>query len=122
MHPESRDIAERLRQAADEVERLDDGGDDWVNAHCRDDDIRSTDQIALICGCSSDTVRRRAEASSASGFPLGVRFCGVWMLSLRRVLIWIEQHQGRPARLAAESRAQKSADLHLRQQNEPEIA
>jgi hypothetical protein len=60
-----RDLAKHLRAAADEVERLGDAVD-WVDAHLRDHDIRSADEIAYICECSPDTVRRRAiEAAHA---------------------------------------------------------
>jgi hypothetical protein len=115
---DTRDIAARLHAIADDLARA--GAGDWVDAHYRDDDVRSSDQIALICGVSSDTIRRRAEASLAEGFPLGVQRCGVWMLSLRRVLDWIERHQGRHARLVAEDRARENADLRLKPQKVPE--
>jgi hypothetical protein len=51
------DIASRLRRIADEIERADRSGD-WVDAHYCADDIRSSDEVALICKVSSDTVVR----------------------------------------------------------------
>jgi len=77
-------------------------------------DAVTTDQIASICGCSADTVRRRGEAAAAEGYALGVHPAGVWLFSVRRVLDWIELHHGRHARLEAESRARKNADLRLK--------
>jgi len=66
-------------------------------------------------------MRRRAEIAAAEGQDLGVLHCGVWSFSKRRVLSWIERHQGRYARLVAKDRARKNADLRPRQQKVPEM-
>ena len=102
------DIARRLRALADEVERA-----DWAAAWQSGDAV-TPDQIASICGCSADTMRRRGEAAAAEGYALGVHPAGVWLFLVRRVLDWIELHYGRHARLEAESRARKNADLRLK--------
>jgi len=91
---------------------------DWVDAY-HDGTAFGSDVAAIICGCSPDTVRRRADAAAAAGQPLGILQAGVWLFDLRRLLNWIEQHQGKPARLAAESRARKHAEMRLSLQDRP---
>jgi hypothetical protein len=91
---------------------------DWVDAH-RDGTAFGSDVAAFICGCSPDTVRRRAVDAAAAGQPLGILQAGVWLIDLRRLLRWIEQHQGRAARLAAESRARKNAQMQSSLQKGP---
>jgi hypothetical protein len=59
-------------------------------------------------------MRHRGEAAAAEGYALGVHPAGVWLFLVRRVLDWIELHYGRHARLEAESRARKNADLLLK--------
>ncbi|WP_197082754.1 hypothetical protein [Bradyrhizobium sp. LTSP885] len=91
---------------------------DWVDAH-RDGTAFGSDVAAFISGCSTDTVRRRAVDSAAVGQPLGILQAGVWLFDLRRLLDWIERHQGLPARLAAETRAKKNAEMQVSMQNGP---
>jgi hypothetical protein len=114
-----RAIAEALHRAADSVARLD--AVDWVDAHLRNHDIRSTDEIAYICECSPDTVRRRAIDAAAVGHPLGIMVAGVWLLSLNRTLDWLEHNIDLHARRRAEFRARENADLRPRPQTEAEI-
>ena len=91
---------------------------DWVDAH-RDGTAFGSDVAAFICGCSPDTVRRRAVDAATAGQPLGILQAGVWLFDLRRLLDWIGRHQGLPARLAAETRAKKNAEMQLSLQNDP---
>jgi hypothetical protein len=91
---------------------------DWVDAY-HDGSAFGSDVAAVIYGCSPDTIRRRAVDAAAAGQPLGILQAGVWLFDLRRLLNWIEQHQGKPARLAAESRARKNAEMRLSLQNRP---
>jgi hypothetical protein len=91
---------------------------DWVDAH-HEGDVLGTDEAAYICGGSADTIRRRADAAAEEGHPLGIRHAGIWMLDLPRLLTWIEQHEGKPARLAAETRAKKNAELRSPPQKAP---
>jgi hypothetical protein len=91
---------------------------DWVDAY-HDGSAFGSEVAAVICGCSPDTIRRRAVDAATGGQPLGILQAGVWLFDLRRLLNWIEQHQGKPARLAAESRARKNAEMRLSLQNRP---
>jgi hypothetical protein len=91
---------------------------DWVDAH-REGSAFGSDTAAHLCDCSTDTIRRRAVDAAAVGQPLGILQAGVWLFDLRRLLDWIERHQGLPARLAAETRAKKSAEMQLSMQNGP---
>jgi hypothetical protein len=118
--PNAAILAQELHRLADAVARLDRAGD-WVSAWESGDAVTS-DEIARICACSPDTARRRHEASVIEGFPLAVRHAGIYVFSLARMLAWVEQHQGRPARLACESRVRKSMNLRLQPQKVPEIA
>ena len=113
-------IAEVLHRAADSVARFD-VVPDWVDAFYRDKDMRSTDEIAHIFERSPDTIRRRAEASAAEGYPLGIMVAGVWLLSLNRCLRWVQEHQGQHARLIVEDRIKENANLRLKPQTAPEI-
>jgi hypothetical protein len=127
-----KDIAVRLSELAIALQRRPPVRD-WVDAH-RAGDVLSSDVAGFICGCSADTICRRADAAAEEGHPLGIKYAGIWMFDLPRLLDWIEyppgieagrgarggavQH-GRHARLAAESRAKKNADLRSPPQNEP---
>ena len=104
------DIADHLDQIAAELRAS--RAHDWVDAS--GDDIRSTDQIAHICECSPDTVRRRAEAAAASGHPLGIKVAGIWLLSLNRMFAWLEHNIDKSARLRAEYRAGQNKNAVLR--------
>jgi transposase len=91
---------------------------DWVAAFY-DGDTISTDIAASIAGNSTSTIRRWCAEAAETGQPIGVLFAGSnWLVSLRRLLNWIERHEGgRPARLSAQTRANNIADLKLRAQN-----
>jgi hypothetical protein len=93
-------------------------GVDWVDAFC-DGDAVPTDIAASIAGCSTSTIRRWCAEAAEKGHPIGVLFAGSnWLVSLRRLLDWIEQNEGgKPARLAAVTRANNIADLKLRDQD-----
>jgi hypothetical protein len=114
------DIATSLDNLANELRASSHAGG-WVDAHYRDHDIRSTDEIAYICECSPDTVRRRAINAAAAGQPLGIMVAGVHLLSLHRVFAWLEDNIDLHARRRAESRAPENANLRPRPQNRLEI-
>jgi hypothetical protein len=117
MADDPRHLAQRLEEIAAEL-RQRPRVRDWVDAY-NDGEAFGSDVAAFICGCSPDTIRRRADAAAAAGQPLGILNAGVWLFDLHRLLNWIEQHQGLPARLAAESRARKNAEMRLSLQNRP---
>jgi hypothetical protein len=67
---------------------------------------------AFVAGVSTDTLRRRAGSASEAGKPIGILLAGgLWLFSERRLLASIETKEGLPARLEAEARARKNADL-----------
>jgi hypothetical protein len=107
-------LADQLEAAAAALRLAAVHGRDWLDEilDADGDGIRS-DQAAHIAGVSVDTVGRRAEAAAAAGRPIGVLMAGVWLISLRRWLDAIEQRDGMPARLVAQSRVDKNADLRL---------
>jgi hypothetical protein len=70
---------------------------DWVDAY-NDGEAFGSDVAAFIFGRSTDTVLRRAEAAAAAGQPLGIFIMGTWLFDLHRILNWIEQRKGLPAR------------------------
>jgi hypothetical protein len=77
-----------------------------------------SDEAAYVAGVSVDTARRRAEAAALTNKPIGILMAGaVWLFSLRRLLDAIELKDGRPGRLAAQSRAEKNAVLRFQLQN-----
>jgi hypothetical protein len=96
---------------------------DWIDELCADGgDALKSDDAAFIADVSSDTIRRYAAAAALAGHPIAVLVAGaMWLYSERRLLDWIEQHQGRPARLPAESRARKSRALRSLPQISAEI-
>jgi hypothetical protein len=114
---DDREIINRLTEIAAAMERRPHVRD-WVDAH-HAGDVLGTDEAGFICGCSADTIRRRADAAAEEGRPLGIRHAGIWMLDLPRLLDWTEQHYGRHARLVAESRARKNAETRVSLQNRP---
>jgi hypothetical protein len=70
-----------------------------------------TDQAAVIAAVSSETIRRRCEAAALTNRPLGILIAGsVWLVSLSGLLDQIELREGKPARLAAATRAEKLAE------------
>jgi hypothetical protein len=79
---------------------------DWVAAF-HAGDMLTTDAAGYIAGVSAETIRRRAVEAAMAGRPIGVQHASVWLISRARLLDWIEQHEGLPARLAAETRARQ---------------
>jgi hypothetical protein len=80
---------------------------DWVDAFDGGEVLR-TDQAAFIAGTSDETVRRRCVEAADTGRRIGILFArAVWLVSKRRLLDDIERRDGRSARLAAETRAEK---------------
>jgi hypothetical protein len=109
-------IPRMLEQMAAELRRLPACGD-WVDGFVEHDAI-GTDEAAFIANCSAQTIRRRAAEATAAGRPIGVWFAqSVWLISKRRLLDDIEKREGRPGRLAAESRAKKYAEMNAPLQN-----
>lgn len=76
---------------------------DWVDGF----ELLTSDEAALIAECSTETVRRRAAAAAANGRRIGRQFATIWIISLSRLLDHIECTEGKPARLAAQTRAEK---------------
>jgi len=90
---------------------------DWVAAFKRAEVLMS-DEAAAVAGVSVDTVRRWCSAGADTGDSLGVLIAGtVWMISLPRLLAWIERRKGRPGRIAAEERAKKLRECRSRRTN-----
>jgi hypothetical protein len=92
---------------------------DWLDEILNaDGDGLTSSSAAYIADVSTDTICRRAEAAARTDTPIGVLFAkAVWLISLRRLLDSIELRDGLPARLAAQSRADKNACLRLLPQN-----
>ena len=99
-------------------------GRDWLDeALDAGGDAVKSDAAAYIADVSSSTMCRRAEAAAAAGRPIGVLLAGaMWLISKRRLLVWIEAREGKPSRLAAETRAAKSLELRALPQKPIEIA
>jgi hypothetical protein len=104
-------LAEHLEQIAAMVRRLP-AASDWIDAYLSGE-ILLTDQAAEIAATSTETIRRRCEATASTSRPLGVLIAGsVWLVSRSGLLGWIEAHEGgAPAMLAARSRAEKLAEM-----------
>jgi hypothetical protein len=78
----------------------------------------TSSSAAYIADVSTDTICRRAEAAASTDRPIGILMAKAdWLISLRRLLDSIELRDGLPARLAAQSRADKNASLRLLPQN-----
>jgi hypothetical protein len=94
-------------------------GRDWLDEILDSSgDVVRSDQAAYIWGASDDTIRRRTEAAELAGVPIGYLMAGsVWLFSLRRLLDAIELEDGRHARLAAQTRADKNAALRFQPHN-----
>jgi hypothetical protein len=83
----------------------------------RDGKAITADEAAYICNCSPETIRRRCAAADNTR-PLGKLIAHtLWLIDLAGLLDWIEVHQGKPARLAAETRARENAKTRPRQHN-----
>ena len=106
MSREAYDITREIRRQLDRLENLAPTGD-WVDAFVEHDCI-GTDDAAFIADASRQTIRRHAAEAAAAGRPIGVCIArSVWLISLRRLLYWIEQNDGLPALVAAQVRAKK---------------
>lgn len=116
-------IAEALHALAECVDRMSATAQpDWVEAAAAGDMI-SSDEAGFVIDKSADTAVRWFDAAADEGFALGIRRAGVCLFSLRRLLIWVEQHKGGlSARLACETRAQKLAEMRGAPQNRQQIA
>ena len=114
-HPQSRNIAETLRRAADAVDALDAAGD-WIDAWASD--VLTSDQAGIIAECSAATVRRRAAEFAAVNRPIGINIGGsVWLISKSRWLALIQREQGATAAVAATRCAEKLAEMSAPAQN-----
>lgn len=116
-------LAEALHALADCVDRMRPTTQtDWVDAAAAGDMI-SSDEAGFVIDKSADTAVRWFDAAADEGFALGIRRAGVCLFSLRRLLIWVEQHKGGlSARLACETRAQKLTEMRGAPQNRRQIA
>jgi hypothetical protein len=80
---------------------------DWIDEYLSGE-IVLAGQAADIAGVSSETIRRRCEAAALTNRPLGILMAGsVWAVSRQRLLDSIEVREGKPAMLAAATRAEK---------------
>ncbi|MET4207716.1 hypothetical protein [Bradyrhizobium sp. LA2.1] len=113
-------LADALRVLAGCVDRIDvDLPVDWVDARTIGD-LLTSDEAGAIIGKSADTAVRWFDDAAEEGFALGIRFAGVRLFSLRRLLIHVEMSRGgTPARLACETRAQKLAEKRAAPQKQP---
>ncbi len=90
---------------------------DWVDAFV-EGDVVTTDIAAGVANCSVSTIRRRCAEAAQKGRPIGILIAtSIWLVSLKRLLDWITQNEGLPARLEAETRARKNAELKRRDQD-----
>lgn len=102
-------ITREMRRQLDHLDAVALDGD-WVA--CWDDgECIDSDEAAFIAGTSRQTIRRRADAAATAGKPIGVLLAkSVWLISLQRLLRWIELNEGLPERVAAERRVKKVLD------------
>lgn len=100
------EITEQVRRYMDHLDKIAPEGD-WVDAWTEGDAI-GTDEAAFISGCSTQTVRRMAASAALTGNPIGRQMSkSVWLISRRRLLDWIERHNGLPARVKAQASTEK---------------
>jgi hypothetical protein len=94
-------------------------GRTWIDEYLSGE-ILLTDQAAAIAAVSSETIRRRCEAAALTSRPLGVLIAGsVWLVSRSQLLDQIELRDGKPARLAAATRAEKLTEMRSSPQETP---
>ena len=99
------EMAEKLETLASALRRR--GDLDWVEAYTGGDGVRS-DVAARIAGCSVSTIQRQCKVSAEAGYPIGILVAeAAWLISIRRLLIWVEKNEGKSARLEAETRLSK---------------
>ncbi|MCK1638963.1 hypothetical protein IVA95_15475 [Bradyrhizobium sp. 157] len=103
-------IARALEQITAQVRQLP-PSNDWVDAYGTGDAVTS-DAAGFIADVSSATIRRRATEAAACGKPLGVLIASsIWLISERRLIGWIRDHEGEHAALCATTRARKLAQM-----------
>ncbi|UPK32844.1 hypothetical protein IVB18_31970 [Bradyrhizobium sp. 186] len=103
-------IARALEQITAQVRKLP-LSEDWVGAYTTGDAVNS-DTAAFIADVSSATIRRRAAEAAACAKPLGILIAGsIWLISKRRLIDWIRDHEGEHAALCAMTRATKLAQM-----------
>lgn len=113
---------EKLRAACratlDACNRIDLGkpNPDWLNQFDEGEILRA-DEAAKVANCSPETIRRRCVEALEIGEPIGRSVAGIWLLSRSRLLRWIELRDGRPGRLAAETRLKIVMQTRLGGQN-----
>jgi hypothetical protein len=107
---EQEHIVRALEQITAQVRQLP-PSNDWVDAYGAGDAVNS-DAAGIIADVSSATIRRRATEAAACGEPLGVLIAGsIWLVSTRRLIDWIKDHEGEHAALCASTRAAKLAQM-----------
>ncbi|WFU45458.1 hypothetical protein QA640_46450 (plasmid) [Bradyrhizobium sp. CB82] len=75
-------------------------------------DAVNSDAAGFIADVSSATIRRRATEAAACGKPLGILIAGsIWLISKRRLIDWIRDHEGEYAALCAMTRATKLTQM-----------
>ena len=100
------EITRELRRQLDRLDAIALDGD-WIDAWIEHDCL-DTDEAAIIAGTSRQTIRRRASDAAAAGKPIGILMAkSVWLISLRRLLRWVEHNEGLSGRVEAERRAEK---------------
>jgi hypothetical protein len=103
-------IARALEQITAQVRQLP-PSNDWVDAYGAGDAVNS-DAAGFIADVSSATIRRRATEAAACGKPLGILIAGsIWLISKRRLIDWIRDHEGEHAALCAMTRATKLTQM-----------
>jgi hypothetical protein len=76
--------------------------------------VLTTSQAADACDASDTTIHRWLQDAAEKGKPLGVLSPAGYIIGKDRLLAYIEREQGRHARLVAESRGRKYADVWSR--------
>jgi hypothetical protein len=107
---EQEHIAGALEQITAQVRQLL-PSNDWVDAYGTGDAV-NCDAAAFIADVSSATIRRRATEAAAYGKPLGILIAGsIWLISTRRLIDWIRDHEGEHAALCEMTRATKLTQM-----------
>src|ERR1019366_5841915 len=84
---------------------------DWVAAYASGDAVKNK-TAGEIAVCHPDTIGRWAEDAAKTDSPLGILLAkSVWLISMARLLDQSGRTKGPSARLEAEPRAQKSAEM-----------
>jgi hypothetical protein len=102
-------LAAELDALADRLRRLEPVGD--VIDHIVSGRLLTTEQAADVSERDKETLRRWCEDADHEGRPLGIKLAKVWLIGTHRLFEYIEQHQDKHARLVAETRAKKYAQM-----------